>query len=265
MAKRKEPPGGKAGMEPGYARVGGAAGRLEVRAEELRSSNEELRRINAGLRAELDAMFAANTDLQASEARSRLLLRELSHRVKNTLAVIQSIARQSFRGGVSADAGFEKFSARLRAFAEAHNLLVNSDWRDAGFRELAERQLGPYARAGGKKIALEGPAVSMPPDIATPFALVLHELATNALKYGALSAPGGTVRLEWDFVQEGADRVFRFIWREANGPKAEPPLREGFGNWLIQNGLPDAQVTLEFPQDGAVCTITMPAGNLDPV
>jgi two-component system, chemotaxis family, CheB/CheR fusion protein len=215
----------------------------------------------------VDITARAKTEdaLKAGEARLRLLLSELSHRVKNTLAVVQSMARQSFRGNVSREEGLEVFSARLRAFAEAHNLLVSSDWRGADFRELAERQLNPYARAGGKTIALKGPAVSMPPDLATPFALVLHELATNALKYGALSSPAGTLRLEWDIVQDGPEPLFRFTWREAGGPKAGPSSKEGFGSWLIQNGLPDAQVALEYPEGGATCTITMPAANLGAV
>jgi two-component system CheB/CheR fusion protein len=197
--------------------------------------------------------------LKASEARLRLLLSELSHRVKNTLAVVQSMARQSFRGDVSREEGLEIFSDRLRALAEAHNILVSSDWRGAGFRELAAGQLSPYAKADGKSVILEGPAVSLPPDIATPFALVLHELATNAMKYGALSSPAGTLRLAWGFAEEPAGRVFRFTWRETGGPAVKPPAKQGFGSWLIQNGLPDAEVVLDYADGGAVCTITLPA------
>ncbi len=200
--------------------------------------------------------------LKASEARLRLLLSELSHRVKNTLAGVQSMARQSFRGDVSREEGLEIFSDRLRALAEAHNILVSSDWRGAGFRELAAGQLSPYAKADGKSVILEGPEVSLPPDIATPFALVLHELATNAMKYGALSSPAGTLRLAWGFAEEPAGRVFRFTWRETGGPAVKPPSKQGFGSWLIQNGLPDAEVVLDYADGGAVCTITLPAGTL---
>jgi two-component system, chemotaxis family, CheB/CheR fusion protein len=201
--------------------------------------------------------------LKASEARLRLLLSELSHRVKNTLAVVQSMARQSFSGEVSREAGLEIFANRLRALAEAHNLLVSSDWRGADFRELAERQIGPYAKIDGKTVALEGPPVTMPPDIATPLALVLHELATNALKYGSLSARGGTLRLEWSFKPDGAGRDFQFVWRETGGPKVKPSAKEGFGSWLIQNGLPEAKVSLQYPASGAVCTVTLPGENLN--
>ncbi len=200
--------------------------------------------------------------LRASEARLRLLLSELSHRVKNTLAVVQSMARQSFGGDVSREEGLEIFSNRLRALAEAHNLLVSTDWAGADFRALAERQIGPYAKLDGNTVSLEGPPVSLPPDIATPLALVLHELATNALKYGALSSPSGTLRLEWGFRPDGAGRDFQFTWRESGGPKVERPSKEGFGSWLIRNGLPEATVELDYIPDGAVCTVTMPAESL---
>ncbi len=140
--------------------------------------------------------------------------------------------------------------------------MVSSDWRGADFRELAERQIGPYAKIDGKTVSLEGPPASLPPDIATPLALVLHELATNALKYGALSSPAGTLRLEWGFRPDGAGRDFQFTWRESGGPKVKRPSKEGFGSWLIQNGLPEATVELNYAPDGAVCAVTMHAENL---
>jgi two-component system CheB/CheR fusion protein len=200
--------------------------------------------------------------LAANEARLRLLLSELSHRVKNTLAVVQSIARQTFNQALPEDDALEIFSNRLRALAEAHNLLIRSDWHGADFQELAERQIAPYAQVDGRRVILSGPPVNMPPDVATPLALMLHELATNATKYGALSSPDGTLRVDWGFRVNGGAREFRYNWRESGGPKIERPMREGFGSWLIQNGLPDAKVELTFPATGALCAVTIPAEHL---
>ena len=168
---------------------------------------------------DITARFKNEEALKASEARLRLLLSELSHRVKNTLAVVQSLARQSFRGDVSREQGLTNFSNRLRALAEAHNVLANSEWRGADLRELAARQLAAYAKADGKAVILEGPAVSIPPDIANPLALVLHELATNALKYGALSSPAGVLRLEWGFVQGRRAGRFNSAGARAAAPR----------------------------------------------
>ena len=122
-------------------------------------------------------------------------------------------------GTVSREQGLENFSNRLRALAEAHTVLANGEWRGADLRELAARQFAAYAKADGKAVILEGPAVSIPPDIANPLALVLHELAANALKYGALSSPAGVLRLEWGFVQGAAGRVLQLTWRESGGPR----------------------------------------------
>ncbi|MGO9983109.1 MAG: hypothetical protein ACLPIX_02725, partial [Rhodomicrobium sp.] len=103
----------------------------------------------------------------------------------------------------------------------------------------------------------------MPPSVATPFALMLHELATNALKYGSLSSDAGTLRLEWGLKGVEGKREFLFTWRESGGPAVQPPSKEGFGSWLIQNGLADANVELAYPPEGLVCSVTLPADSLE--
>ncbi len=196
--------------------------------------------------------------LKSNEEHLRLLLKELSHRVKNTLAVVQAMARLSFMDDTPRQEAVEAFAARLSALSAAHDLLVKSDWRGAALKDLAEKQLAPF-EIEGKRIALDGPDAFLPPDLATPLALILHELAANALKYGALSSKDGTISLHWGFEGDGAEPEFQFRWREADGPRVQPPSRDGFGSYLIQNGLPEAKVALDFPPEGLLYTVILPA------
>jgi two-component system, chemotaxis family, CheB/CheR fusion protein len=196
--------------------------------------------------------------LRSSESHLRLLLNELSHRVKNTLAVVQAMARLSFADDISRDEALEAFTNRLRALSAAHDLLVKSDWQGAGLRELAEGQLAPYA-VEKQRIMIDGPDITLPADLATPLSLVLHELSANALKYGALSTKTGTLRLDWGFKQDGVGPVFEFRWREAGGPTVRLPTKEGFGSYLIQNGLPESKVALEYAPEGLNYKVTLPA------
>ena len=195
--------------------------------------------------------------LKRSEGRLRLLLSELSHRVKNTLAVVQSMARQSFGEQVPREEALEIFANRLRALAAAHDLLVSSDWHGAPLGELAKRQITPYVPIDGRRVIVRGSEVSLPPDIATPLALVLHELATNALKYGALSSPAGTLSLDWGFNGAGKNKEFQIRWKESGGPKVKPPGREGFGSFLIRNGLPEGKIDLAFEPSGLTYTVSL--------
>ncbi len=196
--------------------------------------------------------------LKSSEAHLRLLLSELSHRVKNTLAVVQAMARLSFSEDLPRDEALEAFTNRLSALAGAHDLLVRSDWRGARLRDVVERQLAPYLNEG-RRIEFNGPDVSLPADLATPLSLVLHELSQNALKYGALSAKTGTLLLDWGFKPDGVAPEFQFRWIEAGGPEVRQPVKEGFGSYLIQNGLPEAKVALDYSPGGLSYTATFPA------
>ena len=196
----------------------------------------------------------------ASETRQRLLLSELSHRVKNTLAVVQSMARQTFRRTKDYKQALASFEGRLGALSSAHELLVSSDWRGARLDVLARRQLGAQLFENGGRVKLSGPLVLLPADIATPFGLLLHELGTNALKYGSLSADGGTARLTWSLHPGDDGQHLEVIWREENGSRPDNKMKPGFGSYLIENGLPAAKVTRDIHDDGLSYKIEMILG-----
>jgi two-component system CheB/CheR fusion protein len=184
-----------------------------------------------------------------------MLLGELTHRVKNTLAVVQSIAHQTLRATKSAKDFVESFDGRLSALARAHALLVASEWAGAEIGDMAREQLQPYLADDAERLRISGEAVLLPADIATPFGLVLHELATNAAKYGALSRRKGTVSLSWTVKSRGDERAVTVVWKEQGGPAVKAPKASGLGSTLIERVIPNATVKREFAADGFVCTI----------
>ncbi|MDX0445283.1 PAS domain S-box protein [Sinorhizobium medicae] len=202
------------------------------------------------------------TDRKRWERRGQLLLNELSHRVKNTLAVVQSLARQTLRTTRSSEDFVERFEGRLAALASAHKLLVDSEWSGAELNELARRQLDAYAASDRRRLQIEGEPVTLPPDLATPFGLVLHELATNAAKYGAFSTGNGQIKLSWKLGNNG--RSLGVIWQERGGPPVEPPSEQGFGGVLIEKSLPGSTVHRDFQPDGVVCTIDIELPEIRP-
>jgi two-component system CheB/CheR fusion protein len=197
------------------------------------------------------------TDTKAWERRQRLLLDELSHRVKNTLAVVQSLARQTFRHSKDYKHALASFDGRLGALSSAHELLVGSKWQGAQLESLVRRQLGAQLFEDSGRLKLEGPAVLLPPDLATPFGLLLHELGTNALKYGALSSDGGTVALTWQLNTRADGQLLNIQWREQGGPQPAPSFKSGLGTRLIQGGLPGATVKREIHHDGLCYVIEL--------
>ena len=194
----------------------------------------------------------------ASERRQHLLLGELTHRVRNSIAVIQAIARHTMRDSESKEDFGERFEARLAALATAHSLLVGSDWTGADFAELSRQQLAPYVTDNPGRLRLQGPSVSLTADLATPFGLVLHELATSAAKYGSLSVGTGSVSLSWTITALDQQRIFQVVWKE-NGPSsAARPGKDELGSALIDRVIPGAHVAREFRSDGLVCTMELP-------
>ena len=200
------------------------------------------------------------TERRQFEKRQQLLLGELAHRVRNTLAVVQAIAHQSLRTSKSSEQFVESFDGRLAALASSHSLLVNSDWQGADLGTLTESQMEPYTSDNPDRVQISGETVTLPADLATPFGLILHELATNAAKHGALSRRRGSVAIKWNL--KGNDpRVLKVVWREQGGPKVQKPTTSGFGSALIENGIPGATVKREFKPAGLICTIELPLPN----
>lgn len=198
------------------------------------------------------------TARHAAEERQRLLMRELTHRVRNILTVIQAVARYTLRSDVPREQLVARFDGRLMALANAHTLLVQSDWKGADLRDLARQQLGAYATDNPNRVRLQGEAILLPPDVATPFGLVLHELATNAAKHGALSNSAGHVTANWRGNGRNNERLVTFEWKEEGGPAVQQPGAQGFGSTLIDTAIPGAQVKREFLRGGFTCTIEVP-------
>jgi len=185
-----------------------------------------------------------------------LLIEELNHRVKNTLAILQSIATQTFRSASKAER--EKFEGRLGALAEAHNLLSQEKWQGSELQDVVDRVLQPYLLNSPERVRMFGPNVPLSPRLAVVLSMIVHEIATNAAKYGALSNDTGTVALDWEVITEDAKARLRLIWTEAGGPHVVAPVQRGFGSRLIERSARDqlgGEATVDFLPRGVVYTV----------
>lgn len=202
------------------------------------------------------------TERKEHEARIRLLLREVTHRSKNLLSVIQAIMRQTAAHSLSIEDFQKRFSDRLYSLAGSHDLLVQENWNGVALRELIRSQLGHYSDLVGSQIALSGPAMHLRPDAAQHIGMALHELSTNAAKYGALSVPDGRVAISWTLpAPDDASKVCTLRWVEINGPPVSPPTRRGFGRVVIERLVAralDGQVEMEYPPEGARWKLSFP-------
>jgi PAS domain S-box-containing protein len=201
------------------------------------------------------------TERKESEAHLRLLLRELTHRSKNLLAVIQAMARQTARHAGSIDGFLNQFAARLQALAASHDLLVRESWYGASLRELIQSQLAAYVGDARAQVKVDGPPVALKPEVAQNLGLALHELAVNAAKFGSLSVSGGQVSITWVL----RDEVLALDWRERSGPKVKVRRKKGFGSMVIERNLVralDAKVDMNFDPDGLVCHIVIPVSQI---
>ncbi len=210
-----------------------------------------------------NAMREEQRDL--AEARREILVHELAHRVKNTLATVQSIASLSFRYSQGPEA-LRGFQDRLQALVRSHDLLTHRHWEHADFQETAEAALAPAREDRAHRFTLSGPRVNLPPGTVVPISMILHELCTNSLKYGALSNDNGRITLHWTAKPAENGTRLDIVWSEEGGPPVKPPDHEGFGSRLIasltqqMNG--DAETS--YRPEGIVCTMRLIAPANDP-
>jgi two-component sensor histidine kinase len=199
------------------------------------------------------------TERERAEEQRRLLVHELNHRVKNTLATVQSIAVQTLRGAATTTDASEALTDRLMALAKAHDALTRESWEGAELHEIMEAVISPHG--GRNRFAVEGPSVWLSPALSLSLALSLHELATNAAKYGALSTPGGSIAITWEVVKPFGDARLGLRWIERGGPPVRPPTRRGFGSRLIERSLTaenGGSASINYPPEGVVCVMEAP-------
>lgn len=214
-------------------------------------------------RAEVTRWYGTCVDIQELKENQRhrdLLVNELNHRVKNTLTLIQSMARQSLRN--TAEEPRLAFEGRLIALARAHDVLTANSWESAYLDDLVSGVMAPFLKAGEEgRIVLQGPQMRLESRHAVAVTLALHELATNAAKYGALSTEAGRVTISWWLQVQDSNPIMKLLWVEDGGPEVQPPTRNGFGSQLISRGVAQelgGHVQLDYARGGVRCEITAP-------
>jgi two-component sensor histidine kinase/PAS domain-containing protein len=204
------------------------------------------------------------TEQKRSEAHRQLLIRELSHRVKNTLAIVQAIASRTLRADVAPEQARTDFNDRILALARAHDILTTERWHGAAVQSLVEKAL-EHQTDSADRFRFGGPPVLLSARAVTTMTMALHELSTNAAKYGALSTAEGRIEVTWELVGPEGDQRLKFTWAEKNGPPVEPPKRKGFGSRLIEQSIAmefEGSSHVDFRPDGLVCTIEAPLAQM---
>ena len=241
-------------MEKRFIRKDGRVIWLSVRSSPVRDADNRLQYV---VRVVQDI-----TEHKASERRQKLLMDELNHRVKNTLATVQSLASQTARVAHTPAAFRERFEGRLIALSKAHDQLTMHHWESADLRELLSATLAPYAGAQSERVVLRGEDIELRPRAVLTLAMAVHELTTNAAKYGALSVPRGRIEIHWQAVHAGDPRpVLRIDWIEQGGPQVSDPEQRGFGSKLIEGSIAaelGGTARLAFMPEGLRCEIVIP-------
>jgi PAS domain S-box-containing protein len=241
-------------VEKRFIRRDGRVIWISVRSSPVRDSDDRLLYV---VRVVQDI-----TGRKAAEQRQRLLMDELNHRVKNTLATVQSLATQTARGATTPAAFRERFEGRLIALSKAHDQLTMHHWENADLRELLSGSLAPHTGTTPDRVVLRGEDVLLRPRAVLTLAMAVHELTTNAAKYGALSVPGGRVEVQWRPVRsENGQSCLQIEWIEQGGPNVVEPEQHGFGTKLIEGSIAAelaGKTRLTFQPQGLRCEITIP-------
>lgn len=200
------------------------------------------------------------TEHKTAEERQRLMVSELHHRVKNTLATVQAVANLSARSAVDVATFCNSFTNRIVSLSKTHTLLTSANWQAISLSKLLMGELSTFD-SRGHRVKLEGPPIELPSDLAMSLGLAFHELTTNAVKYGALSMPSGHVHIMWDVAKSDSARALRIQWQETGGPRIEAPKRDGFGSVLLRRlfaAQTKARVEMEFPPEGFRFALELP-------
>jgi two-component sensor histidine kinase len=212
----------------------------------------------------MDELLANREERIKSEKERALLRDELEHRVKNLLETIQAVARHTFPRSGNEDA-LDAFSRRLAAIGEANKLLRQADWQSTSMDALAQTAVAPFPGSDSDRIRVSGPQVVVKGSVALAISMALHELCTNAVKYGALSNESGAISIEWELAQNKSGEYFSLVWKESGGPPAVAPEKTGFGSRVIKEALAaqiGGKVELLYDYRGVICRVLAPSDNV---
>jgi PAS domain S-box-containing protein len=244
------------GAEIQYRRKDGSVFWAALFISPVRDENEEI--------VQYFASFVDVTRHREEQTESKMLIDELNHRVKNTLATVQSIVWQASRTNSDPKLMREAIEARLFALSRSHDLLTRENWESAGLVDVLNDALEPFGIADGRaeRVAIKGENIRFPPKAALAFGIAFNELATNAVKYGAFSNATGSVDIEWKIEPRADGDRLILHWLEKDGPPVAPPIHKGFGSRVIERGLAyelEGAVHLDYRKEGLVCTMDIPA------
>ncbi|HWU60550.1 MAG TPA: HWE histidine kinase domain-containing protein [Ensifer sp.] len=232
----------------------------------MKAEEGEFGQLGQAIDAYMDELVSARRQRRRDEERQRLLMGELDHRVKNLLATVQSVARQTFRSAGTDQAVIETFNRRLAAIAEAHALLMRGVEQSASLAELVTVSIKPFDVAKPSRFVVEGPDIILNSRASLALGMALHELCTNAVKYGALSSEAGQVLITWHIEETIDHPILDLCWQEKYGPPVQAPEKSGFGSLMIERILSsqiEGKVEMRFAEDGLVARLRAPVPTAD--